>query len=264
MSSENIIFAVICWLCSLIFGAVAIWAFKSKQPMHFWSGSTVNPEEITDIPAYNRANGRMWSIYTMAMIMTGVLSLFNITVSAVLLIVICVPGIVVLIIVYNRIYKKYKNNSAAFKIDQSVTKTPKAVVIAIVAIVGITFVMVGIMFYYGSKDPIVNMNDNKIQIKAMYGINIEDSEIVHITLIDKSMDDIGIGMRTNGYGGVGGALKGNFKSDISGETLLFVWANSSPTIKITRLHKKDVYISFRNTEKTKQVYNELKSTLLLK
>ena len=34
MSSENIIFAVICWLCSLIWGNCSL-AFKRKDPMHF-------------------------------------------------------------------------------------------------------------------------------------------------------------------------------------------------------------------------------------
>ena len=264
MSSSNILFAAICWLCSFVYGAIAIWAFKSKGPMHFWSGSTVSPEEITDIPSYNRANGWMWTIYTIGMIMSGILSFFNIIIGAILLVVICVPGTIVLIIAYNWIYKKYKNTSATCKIESSKTKTPKAVVIAIIASVGMVFVLVGIMFCYGSKDPIVNIRDNDIQIKAMYGLNIDLSEIADISLIEKSMYDIGIGTRTNGYGGFGEALKGNFESDIYGETLLFVQAHSSPTIKIDRIEKKDIFISFSNSEKTKQLYSELISTLSLK
>lgn len=264
MSFANIFFAAICWLCSLIFGAIAIWAFKSKEPMHFWSGTTVSPEEITDIPAYNRANGWMWTIYTIGMIMTGVLALLNISISVVLLVVICVPGTIVLMIAYSRIYKKYKNTSAISKIDSSTAKTPKAVIVVILGFVGMVFVLVGIMFYQGSKDPVVSIRDNNIQIKAMYGENIELSEITDISLIEKSMDDIGIGTRTNGYGGFGGILKGNFESNISGKTLLFVQANSSPTIKIVRKNKKDIYISFRDSEKTKQIYRELIVTIPLK
>jgi hypothetical protein len=264
MSFSNIFFATICWLCSLLFGAIAIWAFKSKEPIHFWSGTTVSPEEITDIPAYNRANGWMWTIYTIGMILTGIVSLFNILISVVLLVVICVPGIFVLMIVYNRIYNKYKNTSATNKMDRSTIKTPKAVVAVIIGIVGMIFVLVGIMYFQGSKEPIIKVRDNNIEIKAMYGENIEFSEINNISLIEKSMDDIGIGTRTNGYGGFDGTLKGNFDSDISGKTLLFVQANSSPTIKIDRKNKKDIYISFRNSEKTKQLYQELISTIPLK
>jgi len=264
MTFTNIFIAIICWLCSMVFGAIAIWAFKRKEPMHFWSGSTVSPEDITDIPAYNRANGWMWTIYTIGMILSGILSLFNILISVILLVVICVPGTIVLIIVYNRIYKKYKNTTVSHKIASSTTKTPKAIVIGIIAFIGIIFVLVGVMLYYGSKDPVVTVRDNSIQIKAMYGINIDFSEIKEISLVAESMNGIGVGTRTNGYGGFGGVLKGNFDSDYQGEILLFVQADSSPTIKIDRIDNKDVFISFRDSHKTKQLYEKLKSSLPFK
>lgn len=95
MSDANILFAVICWMCSLIFWGIAIWAFKRKDPMHFWSGSTVRPEEIRDIPAYNRANGIMWSIYAACLLMAGLVSLFSIKTGSILLFIIFLPGIAV-------------------------------------------------------------------------------------------------------------------------------------------------------------------------
>lgn len=125
MSSANIIFAVITWLTSLIFGVIAVWAFKRKDPMHFWSGSTVKPEEIKDIPAYNRANAYMWGVYTLCMVVSGVLSLFNIALGAILLVIICVPGIFVLIVVYNRIYNKYRRASVSKKKMRQEPKYPK-------------------------------------------------------------------------------------------------------------------------------------------
>jgi hypothetical protein len=264
MSSENIIFAVICWLCSLIFGVIALWAFKRKAPMHFWSGSTVRPEEITDIPSYNRANGLMWAIYAVCMFVTGILSLFSIKVGAVLLVIVCVPGIAVLIFVYNRIYNKYRSTSVTYKTDDSALKTRKSVVVAAIIISAVIFIAVGTLFFYGEKDPNVNILDDCLQIKAMYGLNIGFSEIADISLIEKSARDMDIGIRTNGYGGIGGTLKGNFKSDTLGEILLFVQAKSSPTIKIERFDKKDVYISFRNSETTEELYTELRANILLK
>lgn len=134
MSFSNIIFALICWLCSFIFGVIALWAFKRKDPMHFWSGSTVRPEEIADIPSYNRAKGLMWAIYTLCMVVTGIFSLFSIITGVILLIIICVPGIMVLIVTYNRIYNKYKSTSVTYKTDVSTSKTPKAVIIPIASI----------------------------------------------------------------------------------------------------------------------------------
>ena len=108
MFFENILFASICWFCALIFGLIALWAFKRKTPMHFWAGSEVKPEEITYIPAYNRENGKMWLIYTAATVFSGAVSLWSIGIGAVLLTVVCVPGIAFLIINYKRIYNKYK------------------------------------------------------------------------------------------------------------------------------------------------------------
>ena len=62
---------------------------------------------------------------------------------------------------------------------------------------------------------------------------------------------------SNGYGGFGGSLKGYFKSDKLGEIVIFVHSQSSPTIRIERMGKKDIYISFRDSEKTEQLYLEL-------
>lgn len=119
LSFTNVIFAAICLLCSLIFGAIALWALKRKDPMHFWSGSTIAPEEISDIPAYNRANGLMWATYAAFMALTALLSLFSIEAGSILLLIICVPGLVVLIAVYNKIYRKYKSNAVVYRAAKS-------------------------------------------------------------------------------------------------------------------------------------------------
>ena len=107
MSYENIFFAAIVWGCALVTGVIALWAFRRKTPMHFWAGSAVNPEEITDIPAYNRANGNMWLAYAAAMALSGIVGLFNTVAGAVLLLVVGVPGIAFLLLTYKRIYREY-------------------------------------------------------------------------------------------------------------------------------------------------------------
>jgi hypothetical protein len=91
----------------------------------------------------------------------------------------------------------------------------------------------------------------------MYGLNIDFTDITAISIIEESMSDIGVGRKANGYDGFGGALKGNFKSNNLGETLLFVQSKSSPTIRIERDSTKDIYISFRNTETTRTLYEEM-------
>lgn len=253
----NMFFAIICWFCAAIVGAIAFWAFKRKDPMHFWSGSTVSPEEIIDIPAYNRANGWMWAIYASGIALAGLLSLFNIMVGAGLLAIMSIPGTLALVFIYLRIYKKYKNMPDVPVAKGPRVKTPKAVVIVTISCMVVILALVGVLFIYGERDPAVSMLSGGLEIKGMYGLAMDFSEIADVSLLQKSMRDIGIGVRTNGYGGVGKALKGNFKSTTLGETLLFVQLNSVPTIRIERVGKKDVYISFRSSEKTEQLYREL-------
>lgn len=161
------------------------------------------------------------------------------------------------IITYNRIYKKYRNISETYNNSKVKTTIPKAFIAVII-------VILGFLFYYSEKEPDVIIHDDHVQIKALYGLNIDFSEITDISLIDKSMKEIGTGIRVNGYGGFGETLKGNFKSETLGDTLLFVQSETSPTIKIERTGKKDIYISFRDSERTEQLYRKLIEKIPLK
>ncbi|NLC19173.1 MAG: hypothetical protein GX757_08115 [Clostridiales bacterium] len=256
MSSANIVSAICCFLTSLIFWGVSIYAFTRKDPMHFWSGSKVMPEEISDIPAYNRANALMWAIYAACMVLAGILSLFSVITGIILMVITIVPGILVLIVVYKSIYNRYRITSFTSTKIHNTSKGSIKTAINLIATV-IIFIGLVVMFYLGEKEPEVIINNDRIQIKGMYGLSIELSEIADISLVEKSMKELGIGRRTNGYGGFGDTLKGNFNSDALGETMLFVHANSSPTIKIERAGKKDIYISYNNAERTNQLYKAL-------
>jgi hypothetical protein len=136
-------------------------------------------------------------------------------------------------------------------------KSTRWIAVATSAIVCITIGGIGVMTYQGSKDPVVTVADNSIQIKGMYGLSLSIDEISDISLIKKSMKEIGTGSRINGYGGIGNALKGHFKSDSLGEMLLFVQADSSPTIRIERNNGKDIYLSFHDSEKTRALFSKI-------
>lgn len=103
------IWLIICLFCAMIFIIIGIYAIKSKKPMHFWSGSTVSPSEIRDIPKYNKANGIMWILYSSIFVLSGILGFIGeMMLATALMLIGCVAGIPVLIIAYNKIYKKYK------------------------------------------------------------------------------------------------------------------------------------------------------------
>ena len=103
----NIIWLIIMVPCSALLTGLGIYAWRREKPMWFWSGSTVKEEEISDIPAYNRANGLMWIVFSMVLWVSTFLGLANKAVGGIIMIAGCVLCVPVLPIVYSRIYKKY-------------------------------------------------------------------------------------------------------------------------------------------------------------
>jgi len=125
--------------------------------------------------------------------------------------------------------------------------------ICIVVLLGVVAMMIT-----GEFDPNVTVNENGITISGMYGLHVGAHEITGITLIDESMSDIsrGTSTRTNGFGGFGQAQKGHFSSSELGTHLRFVQARTAPTIRIERL-TFDIYISLRDSEKTRELFAEM-------
>ena len=105
---EKIIWLVIMVPCSLLFTSIGIYAWRREKPMWFWSGSSVREDEISDIPAYNRENGIMWIVYSLAFWVSTFMGLWEVSTAGIVFIVGCLGGIPFLIITYNRIYRKYK------------------------------------------------------------------------------------------------------------------------------------------------------------
>ena len=109
----------------------------------------------------------------------------------------------------------------------------------------------------GMREPVVTVTDGQISIKSMYGLDIPLADITDVDLYEQSMNELDPGMRrTNGYGGFGDALKGHFRSGKLEGFMLFVRADSAPTIRLER-SGEDVYISFRDGAKTRALYDEI-------
>ena len=108
MNTDSIVMLCILVPLAIFFTGIGIYAWKRKKPMWFWSGSTVNENEITDVPAYNRANGIMWICYSLIFWIAAVLGIFRVESAGVLVGVCTVVGAVVLIVVYKKIYSKYR------------------------------------------------------------------------------------------------------------------------------------------------------------
>ena len=102
-----IVMVMCCLLCAGTFVGIGIWALKRKDPMHFYSGTTVDPRTVSDIPAYNRANARMWFIYSVPFWVSMLVSFFHLGAAAVIMGVSSLPGGLWLIFRYKRICREY-------------------------------------------------------------------------------------------------------------------------------------------------------------
>lgn len=97
------------WGSAALFYGIGIWACKRKTPMHFWAGTEVDPSTISDIPAYNRANGKMWKLYSIPYWIAGLLSFWAVgrIAALILLTLACTVGLWWLIRRYRSIEKQY-------------------------------------------------------------------------------------------------------------------------------------------------------------
>ena len=93
---------------SALITGIGIYAWKRRKPMWFWSGSTVSESEISDIPAYNRANGIMWISFSAVFWISTALGLFHQEAAGIVLEAGCLAGVPALIFTYQKIYKKYR------------------------------------------------------------------------------------------------------------------------------------------------------------
>ena len=101
-------------MCAGIFYGIGVWAKKRKDPMHFYAGSTVDPKTISDIPAYNRENAKLWKVFSVPFWFCAGCAFASIwldvlmTAAIIVLVLGCTVGIGWLITRYHKILKSYK------------------------------------------------------------------------------------------------------------------------------------------------------------
>ena len=105
---NNIIFLMIVIAIGLFFTIFGIYAWRRKEPMWFWSGRIVRENEITDVRAFNRANGIMWLAFSAVFWLSAVLALMQNDAAGLVMLGGCLLGIPGLIFVYGKIYSKYR------------------------------------------------------------------------------------------------------------------------------------------------------------
>ncbi len=103
-----IIWCITVFGCAILFLGIGIYAERREKPMWFYAGTTVDPTKISDVKAYNRENARMWFSYSLWYFASGILYFWKEWVAITLLILACTVGILILVVNFNEIEKKYK------------------------------------------------------------------------------------------------------------------------------------------------------------
>ena len=100
--------AVVCWMVALIYGITALLLSKMRKPFPFFTGVSIPAEVLSDVRAYNCANGKMWVFYSAVHIVAGFLALLSNTLGFVLFGLLILPGLVIMFTIHKRILNRYK------------------------------------------------------------------------------------------------------------------------------------------------------------
>ena len=103
-----ILWCIIVGGCAALFVGLGIYACRLKKPMGFWTGVAVKAEDITDIPAYNKANGRMWMFYSLWYWVSCLVYALSPLAAVVIMMAGGTVGTIGLMFIYRRIEAKYK------------------------------------------------------------------------------------------------------------------------------------------------------------
>ncbi len=108
MEKTGILFIAICMGCALLFLLMGLFSRRKQEPVQFCSAWEVTEKTIRDVPAYNKAYGRIWLWYALAWFLAGLTPFItSAPISIILIGIVCFGGIPVIILCYRKMYKKY-------------------------------------------------------------------------------------------------------------------------------------------------------------
>jgi hypothetical protein len=101
----DLFFGIFTTLMGIVtFVPIIIWILKLKRPVHFNSlKDPPKPEEITDIPAFNKANAKMWAVYGGTFVLAGFVGLVHLYAGLAILLATSILGIIPLAVLYKKI-----------------------------------------------------------------------------------------------------------------------------------------------------------------
>jgi hypothetical protein len=186
------------------------------------------------------------SLFVLAglMIATGLFLHSNLQMASTIAILAIFPLIIYLLIKAQRFDGNTRNA------DGTMTMAAKAVI----GIVMVTFIAIGIFILLSARPTEVLISDEAVQIKGLYGIDINRNEISGISLTDAPPDIV---HKTNGFN-LGAIFKGHFLLRGGVKARLYVNIRRPPFIEITT-SKGLIIINQGDLQKTEALFLNLLS-----
>lgn len=95
-------------LLAVLFDGLGAYAWRRQEPMWFWTGTHVNPDTVSDIRAYNRANAIMWWVYALPYWVAALLNRRWPETAAQVVALAATAGLVLLVLTYLFIRRRYR------------------------------------------------------------------------------------------------------------------------------------------------------------
>lgn len=105
--NDNITYLLIMWVAAFFFVVIGIGAARREEPMWLWSGSKIPADSVSDVKAYNHANGKMWCIFSIPLWIAGIVEFLSPLLSVLFLILACTFGIGGIVWYYHKLEEKY-------------------------------------------------------------------------------------------------------------------------------------------------------------
>jgi len=121
-------------------------------------------------------------------------------------------------------------------------------------VVSLVILLVIVVLFSGTQETKVKVDNNGFTIRGIYGLTIPYSDISQIDTVSSFPR---ISMRTNGFA-FRGSLSGNFRFADKSSAKLFVKTGNPPYILIKSKDRVPIYLNFKDKQKTRNLYMELK------
>lgn len=149
--------------------------------------------------------------------------------------------------------KSQKYDKNAFGPDGRMKKGTKHTIGYFIGFMGIILVLIVSLNLYGAKEPDITVNNECIQIDGMYASKVGKEDIYEVVLLDS----IPIVQRKDNGFDFGNILRGNFTLENIGKGKLYI-NNGKPPYVYLKLRNGYVIINYKNSDKTQELYNEIR------